>query len=184
MDQAGWTPPAVTVLEGRDGGPEVRLDTAWERLVPATELGTAVTAAITTFLRAQQPEAEPVEALPAWHPDTSGENLTAAMERINAALGESYAKLAHSQKLLAGEAPTLATERGTVRARAQDGNVVAVDIDASWATGKSGATIGMEISGVMADGATTRTTPGDPLATDPLAVYDYLREMLSEKELR
>jgi len=83
----------VKVTEGRAGAPEVRIETAWERVVPAAELGTAVTAAITSFLRERQPVVEPEEELPAWHPDTSGQNLNAAMERINAALDASFAKL-------------------------------------------------------------------------------------------
>jgi hypothetical protein len=53
-----------------------------------------------------------------------------------------------------------------------------VEIDPRWATGKSGTTIGMEISGVVADAATTRTEPTDSLATDPSAVYEFLRETL------
>ena len=170
---------AVKVTEGRAGAPEVRIETAWERVVPAAELGTAVTAAITSFLRERQPVVEPEEELPAWHPDTSGQNLNAAMERINAALDASFAELGEAQGQLTGERrATLADERGRVRAQAQGGNVTSVEIDPAWATGKSGNTIGMEISGVMADAAMTRTEPTDPLATDPRAVYEFLRETL------
>ena len=170
---------AVKVAEGRAGVPEVRIETAWERVVPAAELGMAVTAAITSFLRERQPAVAPEEELPAWHPDTSGQNLNAAMQRINAALDASFAKLAEVQGQLTGEGrSTLADERGRVRAQAQDGTVTSVEIDPAWATGKSGATIGMEISGVTADAATTRTTSTDPLATDPRAVYEFLRETL------
>jgi len=169
----------VKVTEGRAGAPEVRIETAWERVVPAAELGTAVTAAITSFLRERQPVVEPEEELPAWHPDTSGQNLNAAMERINAALDASFAKLGEAQGQLTGERrATLTDDRGRVRAEAQGGNVTSVEIDPAWATGKSGTTIGMEISGVMADAATTRTAPTDPLATDPRAVYEFLRETL------
>jgi hypothetical protein len=170
---------AVKVAEGRAGAPEVRIETAWERVVPAAELGDAVTAAITSFLRERQPAVEPEEELPAWHPDTSGQNLNAAMQRINAALDASFAKLGEAQGQLTGVGrATLSDERGRVRAQAQDGHVTSVEIDPAWATGKSGATIGMEISGVMADAATTRTEPADPLATDPRAVYEFLRETL------
>ena len=170
---------AVKVAEGRAGVPEVRIETAWERVVPAAELGMAVTAAITSFLRERQPAVAPEEELPAWHPDTSGQNLNAAMQRINAALDASFAKLAEVQGQLTGEGrSTLADEGGRVRAQAQDGTVTSVEIDPAWATGKSGATIGMEISGVTADAATTRTTSTDPLATDPRAVYEFLRETL------
>jgi len=169
----------VKVTEGRAGAPEVRIETAWERVVPAAELGTAVTAAITSFLRERQPVVEPEEELPAWHPGTSGQNLNAAMERINAALDASFAKLGEAQGQLTGERrATLTDDRGRVRAEAQGGNVTSVEIDPAWATGKSGTTIGMEISGVMADAATTRTEPTDPLATDPRAVYEFLRETL------
>lgn len=49
---------AVKVTEGRAGAPEVRIETAWERVVPAAELGDAVTAAITSFLRERQPALE------------------------------------------------------------------------------------------------------------------------------
>lgn len=170
---------AVKVAEGRAGAPEVRIETAWERVVPAAELGDAVTAAITSFLRERQAVVEPEEELPAWHPDTSGQNLNAAMERINAALDASFAKLGEAQGQLTGERrATLTDERGRVRAQAQGGNVTSVEIDPAWATGKSGTTIGMEISGVMADAGTTRTEPTDPLATDPRAVYEFLRETL------
>ena len=170
---------AVKVTEGRAGAPEVRIETAWERVVPAAELGDAVTAAITSFLRERQAVVEPEEELPAWHPDTSGQNLNAAMERINAALDASFAKLGEAQGQLTGERrATLTDERGRVRAQAQGGNVTSVEIDPAWATGKSGTTIGMEISGVMADAGTTRTEPTDPLATDPRAVYEFLRETL------
>lgn len=170
---------AVKVTEGRAGAPEVRIETAWERVVPAAELGRAVTAAITSFLRERQAVVAPEEELPAWQPDTSGQNLNAAMERINAALDASFAKLGEAQGQLTGERrATLADERGRVRAQAQGGNVTSVEIDPAWATGKSGTTIGMEISGVMADAGTTRAEPTDPLATDPRAVYEFLRETL------
>ena len=122
---------AVKVTEGRAGAPEVRIETAWERVVPAAELGTAVTAAITSFLRERQAVVEPEEELPAWHPDTtSGQNLNAAMERINAALDASFAKLGEAQGQLTGERrATLADERGRVRAQAHGGNVTSVEID-------------------------------------------------------
>jgi len=130
---------AVKVAEGRAGAPEVRIETAWERVVPAAELGDAVTAAITSFLRERQAVVEPEEELPAWHPDTSGQNLNAAMERINAALDASFAKLGEAQGQLTGERrATLTDERGRVRAQAQGGNVTSVEIDPAWATGKSG----------------------------------------------
>jgi hypothetical protein len=179
LDPAVPLSSAVKVTEGRTGAPEVRIETAWERDLPAAELGTAVTAAITSFLRERQPAVEPEEDLPEWHPDTSGQNLNAAMQRINAALDASFAKLAEAQGQLTGERrTTLADERGHVRAQAQDGTVTSVEIDPRWATGKSGTTIGMEISGVVADAATTRSEPTDPLATDPRAVYEFLREAL------
>jgi len=179
LDPAVPASSAVKVTEGRAGVPEVRIETALERVVPAAELGTAVTAAITSFLRERQPEVAPEEELPAWQPDTSGQNLNGAMLRINAALDASFAKLAEAQGQLTGEGrATLADERGRVRAEVQGGTVTSVEIDPGWATGKSGATIGMEISGVMADAATTRTEPTDPLATDPRALYEFLRETL------
>lgn len=178
MDAEVDVPSAVKVTEGRTGQPEIRLDATWERAVPAAELGTAVTAAITSFLRSQQAEVAPVEELEEWHPDTSGQNLNAAMERISAALDASFAKLAEAQGQLGGDRVSVAADRDRIRAEAQDGQVTAVEIDPAWATGKSGATIGMEISGVIAAAATTRTTPSDPLATDPHAVYEFLRETM------
>ena len=178
MDTEVDVPSAVKVTEGRAGQPEVRLDATWERAVPAAELGTAVTAAITSFLRSQQAVVVPVEELEEWHPDTSGQNLNAAMERISAALDASFAKLAEAQAQLGGDLVSVAADRDRVRAQARDGQVTAVEIDPAWATGKSGATIGMEISGVIADAATTRTPPSDPLATDPHAVYEFLRETM------
>ena len=178
MDVEVDVPSAVKVTAGRTGAPEVRVDATWERAVPAAELGTAVTAAITSFLRSQQTVVAPVEELEEWHPDTSGQNLNAAMERISAALDASFAKLAEAQGQLGGDLVSVASDRDRVRAQARGGHVTAVEIDPAWATGKSGATIGMEISGVITDAATTRMPPSDPLATDPHAVYEFLRETM------
>lgn len=168
----------VRVSEGRGGRPEIAIDTAWERSLRPADLGPAVSAALAAHLRADR--AEPASVEP-WTPRIPEHDLTAALNRLNAALAASSAQLASVQRRLAGEEPAtmVANQRGSVRVQVQNGRLAGVEIDPAWASGKTGATIAMEIGDVLAEALDAEQPPAlDPIVTDPYAALAFLKETL------
>ena len=179
MMPASGSSDLVRVTDGRGGRPEITIATAWERSVRASELGHVVSRALASFDQATR-QAAVAEAPEPWTPTVPDRDLTPALNRLNAALAASAAQLSSMMRRLEGEPPqSIIGERGHVRIDVEDGRVGMVTIDPTWATGKSGATIAMEVGNVLADVlAAEPPPPQDPIVTDPYAALAFLKETL------
>ncbi len=170
-------PDVITVTDGRNGVPEVRFDPDWEASVPATELGQAVTAALAAhYRRPAPPAAEP----PPWQPRVPIGDLTHALVRLGRALDAAQADLSRALSRLSHPGMVVEGERGHLRAHVEDGRVTSLEIEPSWAKGKTAAVLAMSIGDLLLDAAETAPSavPTDPLAQNPTEAYDYLREIL------
>lgn len=174
------TSDAVRVTDGRDGRPQITIHATWERSLPAGDLGNAVTGALAAFHRSNEPVGSSAEDVEPWSPTVPTGDLTPALNRLNAALAESSAQLSAVMRRLSGEAsPTITGDRGHVRVAVEDGRAGVVTIDPSWASGKSGATVAMEVGNVLADALAVEPLPvKDPMVTDPYAALAFLKETL------